>query len=259
MTTVALLADPPRPGLVLTDLVASSPLSREGAADLHAAMVVDAVTAIENSGGDLLVNYRPDEALPAEHRRGDGSAAAELRELVAGALDADPGDSDGVRFERQVGETFAGRVGNTVTHLLETEGVDSVGVVEPTAALLTRPLIDGAAMKLRRSEVVLGPAPGGRVHYAAFTDTIDFEGAYAAPAIETLTDRAREARHDVDFLEMLPVVGTGEDLVTVLSVLGARRRAGRAVPEHTIACLDDLGVGVVADGDTPELVGDGGA
>ncbi|MFD1515262.1 hypothetical protein [Halomarina rubra] len=237
MTTVAVLCDPPREG-VLAPLADSSPLTPAECADLYAAMLGDVCRAIETSGGELLVNYR-----------GDEDAEAELRSVVREAL-ADP---DAARFEVQVGETFAGRAGNTATHLLEGEEVVSVAVVEPTAAFLGRSHVDNAAMKLRSSEVVLGPATRGRTYYAGFTAPVDFEGAYTAPAVETLTDRGLDAGHDVDFLPVLPVVETGSDLAEALTLIRARQRAGRIVPERTTAVLDDLGLTVVADGDDLSL------
>ncbi|MWG36181.1 hypothetical protein [Halomarina oriensis] len=232
MTTVAVLCDPPREG-VLSTLADTSPLTPAECADLYAAMLGDVCRAVETSGGELLVNYR-----------GEEDAEAELRSVVREAV-ADP---DAVRYEVQVGETFAGRAGNTATHLLDGEDVVSVAVVEPTAAFLGRSHVDNAAMKLRSSEVVVGPATRGRVYYAGFTDPVDFEDAYAAPAVETVTDRGLDAGYDVDFLPVLPVVETGSDLAEALSLIRARRRAGRIVPERTTAVLDDLGVTVVAEG-----------
>jgi glycosyltransferase A (GT-A) superfamily protein (DUF2064 family) len=247
MTTVTVLADPPRPGLVLPDLPASAPVSEAEAADLYAAMLKDVLVAADAAGGDLLVNYRSDDALDVA---GETSAEAAVRALAADAL----GDLEDVRFEVQVGSTFAARVGNTVTHLLDEEGVTSVGVARPTAPLLVRTDVDSASMKLRSAPVVLGPAPGGRVHYAAFTDPVDFAGAFDPPALSTLTARARDAGHDVDFVEMHPVVETGDDLATVLAVLDARGRAGRARPEHLAAAVDDLGLGLAVEDGMPEVV-----
>lgn len=233
MTTVAVLVDPPREGHVLSRLRETSPLSAAEAADLYAAMTKDVVAAVADSGGDLLVNYRPDDWLD-----GDGDAETEVRDVVADVV-------EDARYEVQVGETFAGRVGNTVTHLLESEDVRTVAAVEPTAAFLTRSIVDSAAMKLRRSEAVLGPAPGGRVYYAGFRESIDFQGAYTAPPVRTLTDRGRDAGLDVDFLQMLPVVETGPDLAEALTRIRARRSAGLRVPSHTAEALD--GLGLVAD------------
>lgn len=236
MTTVAVLVDPPRPGLVLPRLAATAPLSEPEVARVYAAMAADVVRAVEASGGDLLVNYRPADALPAPHADVDAEAA--VRDVLADA------EVEDARLEVQVGETFAGRAGNTATHLLETEDVQSVAIVEPTAPFLTRQHVDQAAMKLRRSEVVLGPATDGRVHYAGFREPIDFADAYAPPAVETLTDRARDVGHAVDFLPLLPVVETGRDLASVVTLMNARRRADRIVPAHTAAAVDDLGVSV---------------
>jgi hypothetical protein len=250
MTVVCVLADPPRPGLVLPELVETT-LSAAEAADLYAAALGDVCAAVEGSGGDLLVNYRPDDALPEAHQPSDGAdAESAVRAAVEPAL-ADPAAA---RFEVQVGETFAGRAGNTVTHLLEEEEVGSAAVVEPSAVFLTRTQVDEAAMKLRRTPVVLGPATEGRVYYAGFTDTIDFEGAYTPPALRTLTDRAGDAGHGVDFLRTLPVVETGADLAAALLRIETRRAAGLSVPERVSAWLDDSGLAVVTDeADRPRL------
>ena len=132
MTVVALLANPPREGLVGTAIAESTPLSPAEAADLYEAQFRDAVLAVERSGGELLVNYPDEDDLPAEHRT-ETSPEAALRTLVADTL----GGTDGVRFERQVGSSFGARAGNTVTHLLREEGADSVAVVTPTAPLLS--------------------------------------------------------------------------------------------------------------------------
>lgn len=229
MTTVAVLADPPRPETALPELVASSPLSGTEAAELYAALFKDTILAAERSGGELLVNYRPAEALGL-----DLDSEAELRSIVAEVL-----DSDDVRFEVQVGETFAGRAGNTATHLLETEGVGSVGIARPEAALLARTDIDGAAMKLRSSPVVLSPSPEGHVGYAAFAEPIDYADCYAPPAVETLTDRALAAGLGVEFLETKPFLATAADLASVILAVRTRRKADALVPPYLDAWVAD--------------------
>jgi hypothetical protein len=253
MTVVCVLADPPRPGLVFTELVETAPLSPGDAADLYAAGLRDICAAAEASGGDLLVNYRPDEAIPDEHVPADADAEEEVRDAVVPALDA-PGDA---RFEVQVGETFAGRAGNTVTHLLEQEEVASAAVTEPAAAFCSRQEIDEAAMKLRRAPVVIGPSTGGRVYFTGFTEPIDFEGAYTPPALRTLTDRAGDAGYELDLLKTLPVLETGADLAEALLQVETRRAAGRPVPSHVAEWLEDSEVTVVAGGDGGlELLGE---
>jgi hypothetical protein len=251
MTTIAVLADPPREGLVATDLAATTPLSEAEAAEWYTAVLKDILVAIDRSGGDLLVNYRPDDLLPDDHVTDTASEAA-VRAVAASALD----DLDDVRFEPQVGSTVAARAGNTVTHLLREEGVVSAAVVEPTNPFLTRTLIDNAAMKLRRSEVVLGASTRGRVYYAGFTEPIDFADAFADPALETLTARGRDAEFDVDFLPVQPVVETGADLLDALPLLNARVDAERPVPVHTATVAADLGLQVARDGAEPRLVVD---
>lgn len=237
MTTVAVLADPPRPGVALSNLVETTPITETEAAELYEALFKDSVLAAARSGGELLVNYRPADALGI-----DADSEAELREIVAEVV-----DPDSVRFEVQVGETFAGRAGNTAQHLLETEGVGSVGIVRPEAALLARTDIDSAAMKLRSSPVVLGPAPGGRIGYAAFAEPIDFDDCYAPPAVETLTDRALGTGLDVDFLETKPYLETAADLAEIVLTVQTRERASAIVPPNLAAWVEDCDLVVSAD------------
>ncbi|WP_367176010.1 hypothetical protein [Haloarcula rubripromontorii] len=244
MTTVTVLADPPVEGFVLQDL-AGGIVDDAEAAELYEAMLLDVCRAVEISGAELLVNYRPSEQVP------DGvDPEAAVREPVTEALES----PSNARFEVQVGSTFAGRVGNTVTHLLTREDVATVAAVEPTAVLLTRQLIDSAAMKLRSSGVVLGPASSGRVYYAGFGEPIDFEDSYATPAIETIGERAADAGLDVDFLPSAPTLETQTDLKTIVPLLRARNRAGRVVPQRTMVFLDDLGIRVVDDDGEPSVV-----
>jgi hypothetical protein len=251
MTTIAVMVDPPREGLVATELAATSPLTEAESAECYAAMFRDVLVAVERSGGDLLVNYRPDDLLPDDHVT-ETPAEAAVRAVAASALE-DTGDA---RFEPQVGSSFDARAGNTVTHLLREEGVASVAVVEPTAPFLTRPLIDNAAMKLRRAETVLGPSTRGRRYYAGFTDPVEFTDAFEPPALETLTDRGRGAGHDVDFLPLQPLVETGNDLFDVLPLVNARVDAERIVPANTAAFFDSVGLRVDRDGPEPRLLRD---
>jgi hypothetical protein len=244
MTVVAVLADPPREGLVLPELSRTAPISPAEAATLYRAMLQDVVLAVDRSGADLLVNYRPDESLPDEYVTGTASEAA-VRAVVAEAL-ADPSTA---RYERQVGSTPSARAGNTVTHLLREEGERTAAIVRPTAPFLTRAHVDSAAMKLRNAGVVLQPAPDGRVGYAGFAAPIDFEGTLGDGALETLTDRGRAADLGVDFLPFVPVVETGSDLKSALPLLGARVTADRLVPERTARLVAEWGLGVeYADG-----------
>ncbi len=244
MTTVAVLADPPRPGIVLSELVETAPISDAEAAELYEALLKDTVLAAARSGGETLVNYRPADTLGV-----DAESKAELRDLVS-----EVADPESVRFEVQVGETFAGRAGNAATHLLETEEVSSVGIVRPEAALFARTDIDGAAMKLRSSPVVLGPAPGGRVTYAAFAEPIDFADCYAPPPLETLTDRALKADLGIDFLETKPYLETAVDLADVVIAVRTRRRTDAIVPPNLSAWVEesDLAVSTGDDGLTIE-------
>ena len=251
MTVVVVLANPPREGLVATGLAESTPLSTAEAAELYEAAVRDAVLAVDRSGGELLVNFPDEEAIPEPHRT-ETAPEAELRALVADTL----GGTEDARFERQVGSTFGARVGNTVTHLLREEDADSVAVVTPTAPLFSRTIVDSAAMKLRTSGVVIGPSTRGRAYYAGFTEPIDFAGAFDAPALPTLAARGRDAGLDVEFVQSLPSLETRADLLDTVPLLRARFAAERIVPDYTAAFVHEHGLDVVADADGARIVRD---
>lgn len=246
MTTVAVLVRPPEPGAVLSNCVEAGAVTAEEAATLYGAMARDVCTAVAGSGGDLLVNYRPVEADDETSGEPDESSLAAVESMLEDAFDY----PENVRYEVQVGSSLSARVGNTVTHLLEREEVKSAAVVEPSAAMLERRHVDSAAMKLRQSDVVLGPATDGRVSYAAFCEPIDFADAYTQPAVETLTDRARDAGLSVDYLEMVPVAETPGGLATLISQVRARRRAEKPVPTHTATVIEDLGLRATAAEDS---------
>lgn len=242
MTVHALVVDPARPGLALPEIVGDEgPLTPEEGSTLAAAMIRDAAVGAASSGGDLLVNYPTSDQLPADARTGT-EPVDELRELLGGAL----GDLDAVRFEPQVGASRLERIENTVAHLLDEEDADSVAVLDGRAPTLDRTALDSAAMKLRRSEVVVAPAPGGRVAYVGLSEPFEFADSGTLPAV---VDRAVAAGHDVDFLPMHPRVDDTSGLATVVALVRARRAAGRRVPEYTAAAIESLGLEVVeADG-----------
>lgn len=254
MAQVVVLADPPREGLVLPEVPETSALTASDARDLYAAFLRDAVVAAEDSGGELLVNYRPDELLDEAFRRDVDSESA-MRDAVDPAL-AEPEEA---RFEEQVGSTPSARLGNTVTHLLEEEGASSVIVVDPRGPTLGRTGIDEMAMKLRRSEVVAVPSTRGRVAALGFDATIDFEEVLEAPTLTRVVQRALDAGLDVDFLAVEPLVETGADLVSLVSLVEARTLADRNRPEFTAEAVDELdlrldavdgGVAVLPDTDS---------
>jgi len=245
MTVVAVTVDPPREGLVLPELADTSPLTEREATTLYEAMAADAFRAAVDSGGDLLVNYRPDDEIPAEHVPEGADAEREVRALAEDVLDE--AELEEARVEVQVGSSKHARVGNTVTHLLENEEVASVSVLEPDAPLVARKDVDSGAMKLRRNPVVVGPSRGGGLYFAGFREPIDFEGAWDVPEVESVTARAVDAGYDVSFLDERTRVRTGDDLVSLVAELRARRAAGRFVPAYTAARVEELGLHVVGE------------
>lgn len=238
MTTVVVLADPPVEACVPALLPSAADAGDDTA--LYRAMLADVCTAIQRGEGEVLINHPPADEVPP-----GVDPVESIRDALADAVPA----PDEVRYEVQVGETEAGTVGNALTHLLESEQQDTVAFADPTAVFLRREHLGNAAMQLRSHEVVLGPAPGGRVYFAGFREPIDFEDCFASPAIETLAAKGREADSSVSFLPMTPLFESSDDYETAISLLRARRRAERLVPEHTAALVEEWGLSVGSSGD----------
>ncbi len=206
------------------------------ATDLYRGAAMDVVRAVAASGGDLLINYRHEETLPAGTTVDD--PVGRVQELVSTAL----GETESVRFERQVGSNKSARVGNTVTHLLEREGVQTVGVLEPTAALVGRTEIDGLAMALRRNDVMLGPSLTGDVYVAAFAEPIDFTAVYADRPVATIAEAGVAADLAVGFAPRVPTVASRTGIRGTAAEIIARRAAGTAIPEATAEVLETVDV-----------------
>ena len=228
MTTVVVLADVPEENVL--PALHPDPLSSSQAVSLYRAMLADVCETVQHGEADLLVNYPTPERVAH-----DVDPEAALRDV----LDDELPESESVRYEVQVGETYAGRVGNALTHLLDVEDERTVGVVDPATPLLGREHIGTVAMKLRTSDVVLGPSTDGRLYFAGFCEPVDFDDAFATPAVETMTGRALDAGLSVDYLPQLPLVESPADLATVVTLVRARRAAGRIVPRRTAALFEE--------------------
>lgn len=234
MPIVVVRADAPIPGNVLPRLVDGTPLTESEAADLYRSALRDVSEAVAGSGADLLVTYRERADL-------EESAETLVRDAVTPALQT----PEAVRFEPEIGSTPAARIGNTVTHLFESEGASSVAILDPTAVLAARPRIDQASMQLRRNDLVLGPAANGEFFYAGFSEPIDFGGIDGRPDLGTLVDRASDEDFAITTVEMAPTLRTPAQLRSTVPLLLARRRAGNPVPVRTVARLEEFGFGTV--------------
>lgn len=214
-------------------------LSPPAAKRLYRASFADICETVLHGKADLLVNY-PDPAW----FDGDVDPESEVRSI----LDTELTDAQEVRYEVQVGESRSGRVGNALTHLLDTEDEETVAVIEPTVPLFTRGNVGTLAMKLRTNDIVLGPAERGRVYLAGFAEPIDFADVFRPPAIETIPNRARADELDIEYLPMLPRIDSESGFATTVSVVRSRATADRRVPGRTAAAIEDIGLSVDDNG-----------
>lgn len=230
MTMVVVIADPPAAGAGdCADVVAETPLTSEDGVELYRALLKDAFDALAASNVDVLVNYPSEDDLPPDVDL-EGSPEAVLRAIAGGVVDRDRFAD--FRFEVQVGSDFSATAGNAITHLLEREDQASAAVLRPCVTRLVRSVLDEASIKLRRSDVAIGPASEGAVYFAGFSEPIDFAGVFEENALEEVAGRAGEEGLTVDFVRDLDLIRSARDLRSVVTRLRAERLAGKPVPTH---------------------------
>lgn len=228
MTTVIVLADPPVEGVACNELVEQTDLTPSDGLALYEALVADTMATLERSTVDILVNYPQADAIPGDAE--DIDPKARLRELTANAMTPDRFEE--IRFEPQVGGNFSAKAGNAITHLIRDEDAQSATVLDPCVPRLARSIVDEGALKLRRADVVLGPAARGDVYFAGFSDLIDFTDVFETQPIEAVTREAIANDLAVDFLRTREVLSTPADLRGVLTRLNANTLAGKPLPEQ---------------------------
>lgn len=244
MTVAVALVDPPREGIVCTELVDHTPLSPADGVTLYEGLLADFFATMAETNVDLLVNYPQADDLPGESTT---DPEAEIRAIAGRVLDA--AELDRVRFEVQIGSTPSAQIGNAITHLLRDEEETSAAFLDHRVPLLERSVVDQAAISLRRNETVVGPAQDGGVYLAGFRAPIDFTDVLEGRSIERIVSRSVGEAMDVAFVRRREVVDHPRDLKTVVSLLRARREAERAVPKRTMAAIDELGLWVSDDGE----------
>lgn len=244
MTVVVLVADAPVEGVACGDLVAETPLTAADGVDLYRAILKDVFATLGESTVDVLVNYPGPDDLPADAETSPSPEAA-LKGLAGSVVD--PERLDDFRFEVQVGSSFSAKAGNAITHLLRDEDHHSASVLRPCVPRLVRSVVDEAAIKLRRNDVVLGPAPNGEVYFAGFTDLIDFTDAFETNPQETLAGRAGEKGLTVDFARERELLDSDASLRSIVVRLRAEMLAGNTVPQHLWSFVEDRGLSVEDD------------
>lgn len=241
MTVVVLMADAPVEGVACRQLVEETPLSESDGVELYRAVLTDIFGTLAESTVDVLVNFPAPDDIP-EGVTLDEQPEATLRALAGTVVD--PERLDDFRFEVQVGSNFSAKAGNAITHLLRDEEYHSAAVLRPCVPRLVRSVVDEAAIKLRRNDVVLGAAGDGELYYAGFTDLIDFTDVFEENAVEEVSGRAGEEGLTVDFARDMDVLHSARDLRTIVTRLRAEVLAGKAVPEHLWTFIEETGLRV---------------
>lgn len=200
----------------------------------YAASVADVLAEATRSSGEVLVYYR------AEAATDDGETTVRDR------LESEGLAVDRLRFEPQVGSTRGERMLNAVSHLLEREGNDAVGWLEPTAPLIERGILDGAAMALRRHDVIVAPSNGGSVAFVGFsrsvgTEAIDAESLPDDPGTVSIAAVAADAGLSVGFRPFIPRIDHPDGRVSTRAIATAKQLTGHRAPTRTSAVLAEDG------------------
>ena len=241
MTVVVLMADAPVEGIACAELVEETPLTPADGLELYEAVLKDVYQTLAASSVDVLVNY-PAQSDVSGGKESSLAPETALRKLAGEAVE--PDRLADFRFEVQVGSDFSAKAGNAITHLLEDEEVTSAAVLRPCVPRLVRSVVDEASIKLRRNEVVLGPAGEGDVFFAGFTAPIDFEGVFEDRSLEEVAARAGDEGLTVDFVRNREVLRTARDFRSVVTRLRAAVLAGKPVPGHTWSFIEEQGLRV---------------
>ncbi|MFB6254927.1 MAG: hypothetical protein ABEI06_09985 [Halobacteriaceae archaeon] len=245
MTVYVVLVDPPLESVVRETFIESTDMPMSFLTDLYQAIQQDAIQAVIDSGGDLLINYRPPDQHPVADDHDIESTIRSMAEAVDGCEDP--------RMEIQVGSNRSARIGNAITHLLETEDHETVAVLDGRAPLLRRTELDSLAMKLRRHDIIIGPGTNCEVAIAGFRDTIDFTHAFQPPALNSLVEQSVEDGYEIDFLHETIYLTDKADLLDLIPIITARQQAGRIVPPHTTAVIDAYDLSISVENDTLHL------
>lgn len=237
MTVHVVLADPPDERPSLPGLIESSPLDASATATLAEAMLQDVCRTIESSGGELVVGVRRGDRADA-----DAAAGESVDEPIATVLESALEDPGSATVESFAGQTPDEQAATALERHFEEANATSVAIVSARSPTLARTDLDGAAMKLRRSDAVVAPAPGDRFAYLGLSEPLGLSGRPLPPELTTVVDECVDTGHETDFLSMHPVVTHGADLVSLVAVVESRRTAGRWVPPFTTEAIDGLGL-----------------
>lgn len=241
MTTVAVLVEDSSKRTLLSDLVERNVLSRGETGDLFEAMVRDVIGTVDRSGGEVVVAARTDDVDLGgtdPHGETDESLRHRFGEAVEGELEVEvSGESDRASWIEAV-----------LRSLLDRPGVETAAVVPASVPMLERTHVDGAAMRLRRSSMVLGPDHRGGTFYVGTDGSAAFGGGLDPSVEVSLVREARRRGSEVDFLPVVPTVRGGRDLRWLVGHVEALRAAGRRVPARTAAWIDGVGATMTDEG-----------
>lgn len=235
MNSLIVFAKTPRVGEVKTRLLENTPLSEDEVCSLYRAFLCDVLTAAGKSEADrIIVNY-----LPADGRD-------EMAELAKGRIPPQK-----LALSPQAGEDFPERVQNSFTDALSSGASQVVMIGSDSPTLQPKTVNSAFSLLGENGGVVLGPSGEGGLYLIGVAGGYlpDFSKIFGESSeLLNFTREVDDANLPLSLLEELTDVDVASDLVTLISIIAAMRRAkdygGTLFPEHSARMIDELKLGV---------------
>lgn len=210
MTALAVPVPPSDVMRIRDRLVASTPLTFDEVTKLMVATCQDVCHAVAGSGGEaFIVPLEPETSIP-----GWTNPSEITEEIARTATDAD--NEITVTPTQPVDETGMQRLLDLVR---ERSDEASLAVVTPVTPLIQRRHVDAAAMRLRTSDVVVGPTSRCGWYFFGVSRETDLTLGPDACALPTITRDVLEAEVSIASIPFLPRMETNEELSTILGLV----------------------------------------
>ena len=235
MNLLIVFAKTPRAGEVKTRLLKNTPLSEDEVCTLYRAFLCDVLIAAGKSGADrVAVNFFP------------ADSENEMRELAEGRVEPEK-----LTLVAQSGKDFNERVQNSFKNALSS-GADSVVMIGSDSPTLQPRIIDSAFRLLTENGgVVLGPSGEGGLYLIGLASGYlpDFSKIFSGSSeLLNFIRELDDAKQPLSLLEELTDVDVASDLVSLISIITAMRRAKNQTemlfPENSARMIDELKLGV---------------
>ena len=240
--TAIVVALPPRSIAKTTDtIVDETPLSREQTTAILDGVVQDGLRAAHESGGPLSIWIDESTRTVSEWNDPRGHA----RNLIEGAL---PSDAPMPEIDTESPTEYA-----AIAAAIERTNEASGAVLIPGTPFVQRRHIDEAAMRLRQTDVVLGPATAGTWYLFGHREEVEFSYPEDSYLSSTIARQATASDYSMNLLRTLPGIWDGNSLADAVTTLTIADYADLSVGPFTRAWLEQHSIQTVNTAEGPRI------